>query len=79
MSPQNTFGVSGVNSVAAKSKTIEEISELSSDIKEKQKESITSLHTALVVSYKCPEAPIFKFDSKQGNLHRAFRLYTPWK
>ena len=33
LSPQNTFGVPGVNRVPAKSNTIEEISDISSNVK----------------------------------------------
>ena len=45
LSPQNTFGVSGVNRVAAKSNTIEEISELSSYVRKKQNKKTTCLNT----------------------------------
>ena len=62
LSPQDTFGVSVLNSMAAKSNTIEAISDLSSEVKK----NTTCLHTARVVSSKCPEAPTFIFDSKRG-------------
>ena len=47
--PQNTSWVSGVNSVVAKSNTIEEISEFSSDIKKATKKP----HN--MPPYECPE------------------------
>ena len=33
----------------------------------------TCTHAALVVSYKCPQAPTFKVHSKRGHFHRVLR------
>ena len=66
LSPQNTFGVSGVNSIAAKSNKIEVTGDHFFKLKKKQKKKTTTcLHTARVVSSKCSETPTFTFDSKR--------------
>ena len=64
LSAQNTSGVSGVNSVAVESNTIEDISDLSSDVIKKNWKNIACLHTVRVVSSKCLQAKAFLFDSK---------------
>ena len=54
-SPQNTFGVSGVNSVAAKSNIIEgDNDQFFKCKKNNRKNPIKCLHAAPVVSSKCP-------------------------
>ena len=65
LSPQNTSWVSGVNSVAAESSTIEVNSDLFFRHYKTTEKNITCLHTAPVVSSKCPQAPTFIFDSRR--------------
>ena len=55
---QNTLGVSGVNGVAAKMTP-------SLDVIQQRKKNITCLHTACLVSSKCPQALTFILDSKK--------------
>ena len=63
LSPHDTFGVLGVNSVSA-------IVTTSSDVIKQQEENITCLHTAHVVSSNCPEAPTFIIDSNRHQFHQ---------
>ena len=63
LSAKSSAGGSGVNSVAVKSNTTEDIRDFSLDVKK----NITCLHTAPVVSTRCTQAPTFIFDSKHVN------------
>ena len=53
LSPQNTFGVLRVNSVAAEFNKFEDIGDLSLYVIKKQK-NITCICTACAMSSKCP-------------------------
>ena len=77
-SPQHTSGVSGVNSEAAESNTIEEISDPSPDVKNRQNKNTTCLHTARVESCTCPEAETIKFDSVSRHLHQVSIPKVHW-
>ena len=78
LSPQNTFLVSGGNSVASKSNTIEITGDRFFNCKKKQqKKTIICLHTARVVSSKCREATTLTFDSKWGHSNQVFSLAKP--
>ena len=65
LSPQNTAGVSGVNSVAANSSEIDLNGTISSDVNKTTQKNIKCLHAARVVSSKCPQAPTFIFSSEE--------------
>ena len=76
LSPQNTSGVSGENSVAAKSKIIDRLVNGDQFFKRKNTtaENIKCFQTAPVVTFKCPYAQTFKFDLKLCHLNNVFRL-----
>ena len=64
--PQNTFGVSGVNSDAAKTNTIQVTGDHFFRCNGTTgKINVKCLRAAPVVSSKCPEAPTFIFHLKR--------------
>ena len=73
LSPENNSGVSGVNSDAAESNTIE----ITGDHVFKRKK-IKGLHTAPVVSSKCPQAPTLKFYWRLDYLQHVCSLNVHW-
>ena len=67
LSQQNSSGVSGLNSVSAKFNTIQIQSGPFFRLnKTTEKNNTTCLHTARVLSSRCPQAPTFIFE---GNTH----------
>ena len=72
LSPQNTAGVSGVNSVAAKSNTIEV------DVDHFLKYTKHAFIRLLWCLSSVLQAPAFKLDSKELHLHHVFNLNVHW-
>ena len=77
LSPQNTFGVQGLNSVAAKSDTIEVNGDQLTKLKKQQQINIKCFHTAPVVSSKCHLHRVFSLNVFLLNLDLASSLFTP--
>ena len=75
---QNTFGVSGVNSIAAKSNTIEVNGDPPPPPPPQIENNVKCLHPAPVVSSKCPLAPTSTFESKGNHLNYVFGLNVLW-
>ena len=80
-SSPNTSGVLGVTFVAADSNTTEVNGESFFRHSKSTEENIKCLHTARVVSCKCPQAPTFRYVSKRGHSHHlfCFNEVYPWK